>query len=410
MKNSWRTDWRRLLNVSMRAVLALVVVGMLVVPVAVQADLKATAVVYAWDFVANKFQNSNVIIPWDGTWIPFLHELNFDKDLWVVDYGCSDGESTRWAGTMEYGLYHLDDNPAGAPGFQESQVWSLVSCDRNGDGSFDNADLSDPLVLSGDLPPSAVYERPEVYAECTDPVTGDTSEDGDYCRVLEANPDEQDVPVGCGTGNCALEIVTTLRINLDQDCDGAVDQVSPYTGKPMFPVDEKTGDPVMLCFYAEARTPTDAEQEGLPPWSNPLQARISAGGGDKTVTFNTTPTAVELAAFEATAQGNGVLLTWETASEIDNLGFNLYRADSQVGQLVKINANLIASQNMGSAVGAAYSFLDESAVPGTTYYYWVEDIDASGTATKHGPAVARTSAAKALPGRPRPAPMPGNAF
>ncbi|MFN2186339.1 MAG: hypothetical protein ACK2UU_20335, partial [Anaerolineae bacterium] len=160
----------------------------------------------------------------------------------------------------------------------------------------------------------------------------------------------------------------------------------------------------------EARTPTPDQQAGLPAWSNPLQARISTVGGEKTVNFNVSPTAVELAAFDAAAQGNGVLLTWETANEIDNLGFNIYRADSQVGQLVKINPYMIVSQDPGSVTGAAYSFLDESAAPGATYYYWLEDIDGSGTATKHGPVAARTEAVKALPGRPRPAPMPSNAF
>jgi hypothetical protein len=52
MKKNSKTDRRTFLNLSMRVVLALVMVGLLVVPVAVQADLKATAVVYAWDFVA----------------------------------------------------------------------------------------------------------------------------------------------------------------------------------------------------------------------------------------------------------------------------------------------------------------------------------------------------------------------
>ena len=117
------------------------------------------------------------------------------------------------------------------------------------------------------------------------------------------------------------------------------------------------------------------------------------------------PTAVELAAFEAAPQGNGVLLTWETASEVDNVGFNVYRAETQAGQLVKLNAYLIASQNPGSAVGAAYSFLDEPAAPGATYYYWLEDVDASGAATRHGPVAVKVGAVRTLPGRPRPAPM-----
>ena len=142
-----------------------------------------------------------------------------------------------------------------------------------------------------------------------------------------------------------------------------------------------------------------------------MQARISTVGGEKTVSFAIAPTAVELASFDAAAQGNGVLLNWETANEIDNVGFNIYRAETQSGQLIKINPYLIASQNPGSTAGAAYSFLDESAVPGATYYYWLEDMDASGASTRNGPVMARMGMAKALPGgRPRPAPMPGNAF
>ena len=422
MKNSYKTDRRRLLNLSMRIVVALVMVGLLVIPVAVQADLKATAVVYAWDIVVAKFQNSNVIIPWDGTWVPFLHELNFDDDLWEDPRGCADGESTRWAGNMYYGLYYIDDAPLGAPGFQESRKWSLISCDRNGDGSFDNDDLTEtPSPYDrGEWrglqnPPLAEPWGP--YAEC--------DENGDYCYVDEVN--EKDVPTWCTTGNCLAEIVTTIRVNLDQDCDGVVDD--------LFPVIEKGDDPTqwepeMLCFYAEARTPTDTVHDVLPilpeppldppvvlpappmlAWSGPLQARISTVGGDKTVNFALEePTAVDLASFDAAAQGNGVQLNWETANEIDNVGFNIYRAETQSGQMVKINPYLIASQNLGSAAGAAYSFLDESAVPGATYYYWLEDIDAAGVATRQGPVVAKMDAAKALPGRPRPAPVPGNAF
>jgi hypothetical protein len=279
----------------------------------------------------------------------------------------------------------VDNAPLGAPGFQASRMWSLMSCDRSDDGRFGPGDLT--------APPSP-YDRPALYAEC------DSS--GTWCYVDEAN--EQDVPTPCTTGNCLQEIVTTIRVNLDLNCDGVVD---PELGVP---TDPATGHPVLLCFYAQARTPTPEQQAGLPRWSNPLQARISTVGGDKTVNFAVGPTAVELASFEATPQGNGVLLAWETASEIDNVGFNIYRAASQAGELAKLNSYLIVCQHPGATAGAAYAFLDESAAPGATYYYWLEDIDASGAATKHGPVPVKMGTAKALPGRPRPAPVPENAF
>jgi hypothetical protein len=39
----------------------------------------------------------------------------------------------------------------------------------------------------------------------------------------------------------------------------------------------------------------------------------------------------------------------------------------------------------GSPVGASYEFLDESVEPGLTYWYWLEDVDAYGVPTRHGP-------------------------
>ena len=88
----------------------------------------------------------------------------------------------------------------------------------------------------------------------------------------------------CSTGNCQDEIVTTLEVNLDTDCDGVID----------------SNFPPFVCFYAEARVPTRAD--GPPYWGGPLQARISAGGGDKTVNFNPSgPTAINLVKLAATS-------------------------------------------------------------------------------------------------------------
>jgi hypothetical protein len=118
------------------------------------------------------------------------------------------------------------------------------------------------------------------------------------------------------------------------------------------------------------------------------------------------PTAIELASFSAVAQGSDVLLAWETATELDNLGFNLYRADSPDGKRSQINGRLIPSEMSGNAMGATYTYLDETAAPGQTYYYWLEDVDVHGLVGKHGPAEATTEAQKTLPGRPRPLPIP----
>jgi len=97
------------------------------------------------------------------------------------------------------------------------------------------------------------------------------------------------------------------------------------------------------------------------------------------------PTAVELASFTATPQAQSILIEWETISEIDNLGFNLYRATSPTGPRTKLNDSLIPSQGPGSPIGYVYSFVDRRVVPGQTYYYWLEAVDIYGMTASYGP-------------------------
>ncbi len=72
------------------------------------------------------------------------------------------------------------------------------------------------------------------------------------------------------------------------------------------------------------------------------------------------PTWVHLKSFEAVPLSAAILVTWETSQEIDNLGFNLYRADSDAGPMARLNETLIPTQvPPGSPFGAAYEWLDE---------------------------------------------------
>ena len=93
-------------------------------------------------------------------------------------------------------------------------------------------------------------------------------------------------------------------------------------------------------------------------------------------------TLIELVSFTATATDEGVLLAWETASEIDNAGFNIWRKDGAEGEFVQITDSLIPAQG-SPTLGAAYSYNDYTAEPGTTYRYRLEDIDTKGKSTFH---------------------------
>jgi len=99
-------------------------------------------------------------------------------------------------------------------------------------------------------------------------------------------------------------------------------------------------------------------------------------------------TSEDLAAFTAMPLNDTILLEWETANESNVAGFNLHRADSAGEPMVKLNDELIPAQSPGEALGAAYSFIDETTTPATPYVYWVEAVAPRGSATLHGPVMA----------------------
>ena len=95
-------------------------------------------------------------------------------------------------------------------------------------------------------------------------------------------------------------------------------------------------------------------------------------------------TLITLSSFTAKASNAHVKLNWETESEIDNVGFNIYRSETEVGGYEQINAALIPAK--GSATdGAKYSYIDRTAKNRKTYYYILEDVDVNGVGTPHGP-------------------------
>jgi hypothetical protein len=96
-------------------------------------------------------------------------------------------------------------------------------------------------------------------------------------------------------------------------------------------------------------------------------------------------TAITLVSFAAVQGSNGVTVTWQTGTEIDNAGFHLHRATAAAGPYTRITTALI--QAKGDAVsGASYSYLDTAASdPNQIYFYKLEDIDTSSVRTFHGP-------------------------
>ena len=381
-KNSPEVKSQRLQASVMRGVLALVMVGLLAVPIAVQAELKATSLAYTWDVGAEEWEWGHATIEWNGSWIPLLQEVYFDHLDRPPEPGepqiCADPtKTTQYAGWIEYGLPYLDTEPLDARGFQASDEWFLVDCDLNRDGNWDRDDL---LVAPEDVP------EENILAECT--------EGGTNCNILYQ--DDVQASGSATAEHCTSELATMLLISVDTDCDGEVDEDAVHFMEA-----------AALCVYSWALTPEYEDGEDF--WTFPLPVRITDADGAKTLMLYpgpSSPTAVELASFSAEPKGRTAQVSWETATELDSLGFNLYRANSAGGERIRLNDGLIPSQSLGSTVGGSYQFVDRSVVPGMTYHYWLEDIDLAGVARMNGPVAVQMPRGRLLPCRPRPAPMP----
>jgi hypothetical protein len=99
---------------------------------------------------------------------------------------------------------------------------------------------------------------------------------------------------------------------------------------------------------------------------------------------NGAPTAAELAVLEAILDGRDVVVTWQTVSEVDLVGFNLYRRAEDEETYTILNDALILAQNPGSYSGAVYTWRDAGLSPGT-YLYQLEDQGGTGVTGVHGP-------------------------
>ena len=109
--------------------------------------------------------------------------------------------------------------------------------------------------------------------------------------------------------------------------------------------------------------------------------------------------AVDLVSFEATPDDDAILVTWETASEVDMAGFFVQRAAQIDGTYARVSPIIPAE---GGMTGHAYEYVDEDVAPGDTVYYQLEALEVTGFIQLFGP----ISATLALPPTATPTPSP----
>ena len=132
-------------------------------------------------------------------------------------------------------------------------------------------------------------------------------------------------------------------------------------------------------------------------FTNANNGGIAITDADYFAAYGFTPLAAGLADFTVQVQEQGILVAWETTSELGNLGFDLWRGETPNAPTQRLNAALIPSQAPGSSQGFSYAWLDQdNLVMGVTYYYWLDVVEFSGTHERHGPLSATWQAPTAL--------------
>jgi hypothetical protein len=115
-----------------------------------------------------------------------------------------------------------------------------------------------------------------------------------------------------------------------------------------------------------------------------MNGRLTLGILLACVLASQAPAYVKLQSFSGQGGMNEALLSWTTIAESDNLGFNVHRSLFQEGPFQQVNAQMIPGAGT-STVPNDYSFTDTGFGRGTAFYYKLEDVDASGASTFHGP-------------------------
>ena len=99
-----------------------------------------------------------------------------------------------------------------------------------------------------------------------------------------------------------------------------------------------------------------------------------------------TPLFVELAYLNVTQEKQSAVLTWGTESEVDNLGFEIHRKDSDNSEYTLIASYKSHEELLGagnSSLPIDYTFVDDKVVIGKTYTYKLVDVDADQFKTEH---------------------------
>jgi subtilisin-like proprotein convertase family protein len=221
-------------------------------------------------------------------------------------------------------------------------------------------------------------------------ISGFTHTFPDDVDMLLVGPGGQQATIwsDVGGGTDALNITVTM----DDAAASVLPTAGPLVSGTFQPTNDATsGADAAFPAPAPAATGTSALSvfNGTSPngtWSLYIvdDADGDAGSiaGGWSLTFETAALAATFRSAEARRTSSGVVVRWRTASEVDVLGFRVYRVVA--GKRVRVSRALIAAK--GEVSGAAYRFVDRRAPRRTAgLRYRIQAVDRDGSVSWLGP-------------------------
>ncbi len=132
---------------------------------------------------------------------------------------------------------------------------------------------------------------------------------------------------------------------------------------------------VFIIFDVDSDDPSDSSELTF------LKILLNDGGITTVTSNGDIALPVILSSFVAVAdvRRNRVILIWQTESELNHLGFAIYRSKRKNGPHTKIG--WVASEK-DTQPPCRYRFIDETAEKGKVYFYMLEHIDIAGKAER----------------------------
>ena len=295
-------------------------------------------------------------------------------------------------------------NPIGNKNIEEGKClqFTITGTDQDGDSlAYSASNLPDGATFDPDTQTfiwTPVYNQSGNYPNVQFTVTdnGDPqASDSEAITITVGNVNRPPVLTPIGSQNIkAGQLLQFTITGTDPDGDSLVYAASNLPDGATFDPDtqtfiwtpghDKSGDyPNVRFTAADNGDPQESASEEISITVDAVESTTTTTI-PSTTTTSEPPLVIELSGFSAFPGDKKVTVMWETATEIDNAGFNILRAESENGEYVQINKSLIPAKG-SSTQGASYQIVDEGLQNRRTYFYKLEDIDLNGNSTMHGP-------------------------